>query len=187
DAAAVGAEERSMRVTKARLGRIKDLLRPQEGVTPLRHWLAVTPKLASKAKNWLQYTIGSRLERIRNTRKVSELRSEAAATKSSGSDLPFLQLYEVAHRQHEPNATLSNGEVVLFRATQGNGEPNDVPFQEIYADDLLGWQCHAQPPIRAIDVPGGHSSALQEPNVGELAKHMLTHMRSALIRFAKQG
>ena len=60
-------------------------------------------------------------------------------------------------------------------------------IREIYTDDLLGWQIHVQPTVTAIDVPGGHSSALQEPCVGVLAKHMQRCLRSVLIRHAKEN
>ena len=96
-----------------------------------------------------------------------------------------MQLYEVAHREHTAQGTFQSGSVVLFRATEGNGDPADTPFREIYADDLLGWQSHVQPTVQAIDIPGGHSSALQEPNVGFLAKHMQRCLRSLLIRHAE--
>ncbi|MGK0153139.1 MAG: acyl transferase domain-containing protein/thioesterase domain-containing protein [Neolewinella sp.] len=185
DAAAVGAEERSMRETKERLERIRGLFRPEPGASTLGHWIGVLPKLASKAKGWLTYAISSRLERRRNTRKVSELRVDSPEQAVAGSELPYLQLYEVAHREHALQGVFRGSSVVLFRATQGNGEQSDTPFREIYADDLLGWQRHVQTIVHVVDVPGGHSSTLQEPHVGELAKSMQTKLRSVLVSRAK--
>jgi acyl transferase domain-containing protein/thioesterase domain-containing protein len=187
DAPAIGAEERSLRVATARLERIRDLFRPDPGESAVAHWFAVLPKLAKKAYNWLTYTTGSRLERRRNAQKVKELRAQVFEAETQATELPFLQLYEVAHREHVANGIFRSGNVVLFRATQCNGDAADTPFREIYTDDLLGWQIHVQPTVTAIDVPGGHSSALQEPCVGVLAKHMQRCLRSVLIRHAKEN
>jgi len=185
DAPASGAEERTLRVASARLSRIRGLFRPSQGQSAIAHWLTVLPKLAKKTYNWLSYTIGSRLEQRRNAQKVKELRIQASESGTQPTELPFMQLYEVAHREHAAQGTFQSGSVVLFRATEGNGDPADTPFREIYADDLLGWQSHVQPTVLAIDIPGGHSSALQEPNVGFLAKHMQRCLRSLLIRHAE--
>ena len=185
DAAAVGAKERRLRVAQGRLERVRGLFRSADGESALRHWFAALPKLAKKANGWLRYTIGSRLERRRNARKVSQLRTQHSEPyQRPGSELPFLQLYGVAHREHVAHGVFSGGDVVLFRATQGNGDVADVPFCEVYADDLLGWRGLVQPNVALVDVPGGHSSALQEPNVGVLAKHMQSRIRSVLIRHA---
>ena len=116
---------------------------------------------------------------------MSQLRTQhSEPDQRPGSELPFLQLYGVAHREHVAHGVFSGGDVVLFRATQGNGDVADVPFCEVYADDLLGWRGLVQPNVAVVDVPGGHSSALQEPNVGVFAKHMQSRIRSVLIRHA---
>ncbi len=186
DAPAGRAKERSLRVAKGRLERIRDLFRPAQGTPKVAHSLAALAKLAKKAMRWLVYSISARRKRRRNSRRVSELRTEIAGSYGDEAKLPFLQLYEVAHREHVANGVFRGGQVVLFRTTQGNGDPDDTPFREIYDDDLLGWQGHAQPAVEAIDVPGGHSSALQEPNVGALAKHMQHYIRSQLLRHAAE-
>ncbi len=62
------------------------------------------------------------------------------------------------------------GELILFRATEGVN--NDEPYINRYGDPLLGWGQRASQGVRAYDVPGGHSSMLQEPNVQILASHM---------------
>jgi thioesterase domain-containing protein len=61
------------------------------------------------------------------------------------------------------------GDVVLFRATRGNGDPGDEPFIDVFGDPRFGWQRSIAGNIECIDVPGGHFSMLAEPNVDALA------------------
>ena len=62
--------------------------------------------------------------------------------------------------------------MVLYRASRGDGSGADEPYVDIYSDALLGWQSRVDGAIEAVDVPGGHSSLLQEPHVGALAEAM---------------
>ena len=179
DAADVAAEEKRFRIAKERLQRVRDLLRPEQGTASLRHWLSAAPKLVRKARNWLGYTIGSRLERRRDAAAVAAMRS-AEATPGSTSAPDFLRIYELAHREHRADGVLRAPVVALFRATSGSGAADDIPFREIYADPMLGWQARFERPVLAIDVPGGHTSLLQEPHVGILARDFTHVLRGAL-------
>jgi thioesterase domain-containing protein len=67
---------------------------------------------------------------------------------------------------------------VLFRATRGEGP--DEPYVERYADPLLGWGRRTSLGVRVCDIPGGHSSMLQEPNVRVLATRMQAYLDQAL-------
>jgi len=96
-------------------------------------------------------------------------------------------VYEQAHREHEARGVFDGGDVVLFRATQGDGTMSDQPFRELYADPLLGWASRVAEPLQVVDVPGGHSSALQEPHVATLAAEMQTAIERALKRARPQS
>ena len=65
-----------------------------------------------------------------------------------------------------------------FRATHGTGA--DEPYIERYADPLLGWGRRTSHGVHVYDIPGGHSSMLQEPNVRVLATHLQTCLDLAL-------
>jgi thioesterase domain-containing protein len=180
DAADVAARERRFRIARERLGRFLGTLRPQKG-EPV--WSVATekvPALVSKAANLVRYEIGRRLERKRNARKVAALRGHAQSQSAQTNDLGFIKLYEIAHKEHVAQGVLQGAEVVLFRATQGSGGVGDVPFKEIYADPVLGWRPRVNGPVHVVDVPGGHSSALQEPNVEALAHAMRKHIDVAI-------
>ena len=185
DAAAVGAQERSLRITKNRLARLYGVFSKREGESSIRHLIGVLPKIAKKTKNWLTYTVNERLQARRNKRKVTEVRQGTTDPTNQATELAYLQLYEIAHHEHVADGQLEHGKAVLFRATQGNGEIGDIPFREIYSDDLLGWQCHANQPLQVVDIPGGHSSSLQAPHVGMLAMEMQSCIRSLLVQRSK--
>ncbi len=171
DAADVDAEEITLRVTQDRLARIRRTFQPAEGESLVTHLGKALPVLAQKTKNFVTYELSTRIERAKNAKKVEELRKSEAAS-GDAPDIDFLKLYELAHREHEVHGVFQCGDVVLFRATEGDGTVGDVPFREIYADPLLGWGTRAARGVEAIDVPGGHSSALQEPHVATLAREL---------------
>jgi hypothetical protein len=72
--------------------------------------------------------------------------------------------YRASHRVRE--------QIVLFRATSGVGD--NEPVAQVYADPLLGWEARTAKGVRCIDVPGGHLSMLQEPDVAILADRLRT-------------
>ena len=124
----------------------------------------------------MTYQVSSRVERLRHARDVDRLREldgyEPPGGEATAPALAFLPMYQVAHRQHVPLGRLHGVDVVLYRASRGDGSGADEPYIDIYSDSLLGWEPRVEGAIEAIDVPGGHSSLLQEPHVGALAKAM---------------
>ena len=77
--------------------------------------------------------------------------------------------------RHAPG--IFNGKLLLFRATKADsaqmGEGfDDRPAIETIADPLLGWAHRATNGVEVVDVPGGHSSMLQPPNVTVLAEKL---------------
>lgn len=177
DAADVDAAERPFYVTRSRLRRIREVLK--EAACPAR-LLQIAPLLLGKIVNAAAYEIGSRLDRLRKQRAVDRMREGSAGNGKEEPNLSFLQLYEVAHRQHRPQGLLSNCRVILFRAMAGNGAADDIPFREQYSDCILGWGKRVAEEVRLVEIPGGHTSCLQEPNVGFLAEAMQTGINEAL-------
>jgi thioesterase domain-containing protein len=86
-------------------------------------------------------------------------------------------VYLFAEENYMP-AGLFDGNLALFRATHGEG--NDEPYIERYEDPLLGWGRRAIREVVVHDVPGGHSSMLQEPNVQVLAEQLQMAIDNAL-------
>src|SRR5262249_43410277 len=82
-----------------------------------------------------------------------------------------------AESQYRPKS-LFNGKLVLFRAT--SGEAGDQPFADRFDDPDLGWSSRATDGVQVLDVPGGHYSMLQEPNVAVLAAQMTHYIEMKL-------
>ncbi|PPE65560.1 type I polyketide synthase [Caldimonas caldifontis] len=189
DAADVHAEERPFRLAQNRLNRFLGTLNdPTAGSTLQRIGKAV-PKMLAKTKNFALYEVQSRLEQFQNARKVRAMRDQAQSADEpvlhAGEEdhgLDFLKMYEVAHKEHQPQGLFRGGDVVLFRAMKGDGSASDEAYVDIYSDPLLGWGPRVAGQISAYDVPGGHSSMLQEPHVSVLAQAMQTSIDAAVQR-----
>jgi thioesterase domain-containing protein len=78
-------------------------------------------------------------------------------------------VYKVAHRAHRPRGVLRHAQVVLYRASIGNGAPDDMPFFEQFRDPALGWNGRVEGGVDIVVVDGGHVTALREPHVNALA------------------
>jgi thioesterase domain-containing protein len=88
--------------------------------------------------------------------------------------IPVRTILVWAQAQYAPDTALQ-GDVLLIRATEKSsifdGTPiDDTPYVELYADPLLGWKHRVTADVKVCDVPGGHSSMLQEPNVQVMAE-----------------
>jgi acyl transferase domain-containing protein/thioesterase domain-containing protein len=183
DAADVHAQERPFRVMQDRLDRLLGVVSQGEGPTHKRIGSAILT-LTQKATNFAKYQLQSGLEQLQNSRKLKALRDhvEEGDAQVAAPDISFLKMYEIAHKEHTPTGVFSGGDVVLYRATKGDGSSGDVPFKDIYLGEVMGWEKRLAGEIIVTDIPGGHSSALQEPNVKVLAAQMQEHIASALAK-----
>lgn len=125
--------------------------------------------LFSKAKGFLAYRIESRVRRQLDRVAVATLRfclDNELPLPGWARNLPVRTVYLQAESEYRPRRVVRD-EIVLFRATEGEGA--EEPYVERYADPLLGWGPRTAAGVRAIDVPGGHGSMLQEPHVQAIA------------------
>src|SRR5262249_37240893 len=91
--------------------------------------------------------------------------------------IPVRAVYLFAEENYEPRGVF-RGDLALFRATRGTGD--DEPYIERYSDPLLGWGRRTSQGVHVYDIPGGHSSMLQEPNVRVLATRMQAYLDQVL-------
>jgi thioesterase domain-containing protein len=63
--------------------------------------------------------------------------------------------------------TLNASRVLLVRSREGTG--SDLPYRLLLEDEVFGWR-EVIRELDVIDVDGGHSTMLQEPNVEEIAR-----------------
>jgi len=91
-------------------------------------------------------------------------------------------VYETARAEYNP-ATFQ-GKLALWRATENliidDPAIDDTPAIQVTNDPLLGWGQRSTQGVETFDIPGGHSSMLQEPNVQIMAKTMQGCINSAL-------
>jgi acyl transferase domain-containing protein/thioesterase domain-containing protein/acyl carrier protein len=142
--------------------------------------LRALPSLFAKGARAARYELNTRWTRWVDARKVRRMRDQGGpddlADMQAPTVIPYLQLYEHAHREHDPGTQPLQGLVALYRATRGDGTPADQPYLERYGEPLLGWGSRVALPLEVTDVPGGHASLLQEPNVQKLADAMNQHL-----------
>ena len=84
-------------------------------------------------------------------------------------ELTVREIYDTAEAHYAPMPG-SVTSAVLFRARYGEGD--DTAYRQIYADGNLGWDGLARH-LTVVDVEGGHSSMLQEPDVKSLAEALV--------------
>jgi len=176
DGADVAAAEIPLRVARQRIGNLIGSLWPGAGQSFWSALARAAPILFRKLANLIGYEVSRRLQRLRTAKSLTAMQRGGPRE----LDLEFLAVYGAAHRQHIALGMLRGTEVVLFRATHGDGTAADLPFREVYRDPLMGWQQRVERPVRAVDVLGGHSTALQEPHVVFLAHEMQRTLDHAL-------
>ncbi|HUD29262.1 MAG TPA: KR domain-containing protein, partial [Novosphingobium sp.] len=168
DAADVEARKHRFGESRARMARVGAVLKSANPAEML-------PALVRKTWNLARWQVESRLREAHHRRTVRALRSgdrEVIGTLPETADgvaIPFLKLYEVAHKEHRPVGILHSTSVALFKAADDTGLPDDMPYRTVYRDFALGWGKRVREDIVILDVPGGHSSNLQEPHVETLA------------------
>jgi thioesterase domain-containing protein len=172
DAADTQAALKPYRETRQRLDRMAGELQRAQALSPLRRAVLITGRLAGKLRNYTLYLLGRILGGIRDTLRLRLatmwLDRRRAPPRALGG-VPVRTTYLFAARRYRPARQLE-GELVLFRATRGAGL--DAPFIEFFADPALGWGGRSSGGVSVIDVPGGHTSMLQEPNVRVLAERL---------------
>ncbi|MDX3899213.1 MAG: SDR family NAD(P)-dependent oxidoreductase [Sphingobium sp.] len=179
DAADVALAKRPFYITRMRLQRIRAL-------TGERNPVMLVPALVGRAANAVRWEITSRLQEARNRRTVQTIRRANAVADGTAADrqaedaIPFLKLYEVAHKLHRPTGMFEGGRVTLFKAMQGNGQKEDIAYRATYSDYALGWGRRVADDVTVVSVPGGHSSALQDPHVATLARLFQEAVDSAI-------
>jgi len=175
DAADVASAKRRFYITRQRAQRIRALAGQGNP-------LLLLPSLAVRMGNAVRWEISSRLQQARDRRTVQAIRAAGTDGGAGAAEetIAFLKLYEVAHKLHRPEGVFTGGNVTLFKAMQGNGAIEDIAYRDVYGDHALGWGKRVADDVTVIAVPGGHSSALQDPHVGTLARQFQGALDNAM-------
>lgn len=193
DAADVEAEEQAGLIANQRLSRLSSTFGEAQHMKPHQKAFYLTQKIAQKARNTLLYEAKSRAKNYRDRWRLKLFQSYLDQNRSLPEflqNIPVRTVLVHAQEHYVPSAVYQ-GEVVLFRATQADPSfegtaIDDQPYQEKYSDPLLGWGRRVTGNVVVYDVPGGHSSMLQEPNVQVMARAMQAYINQSLVHRSEQ-
>jgi FkbH-like protein len=180
DAADVGAPLKAWRFASQRARSFSTMFHGREAVGFFRSSILVATNALRKVKNLASYLVGHQLKSLRDEIRMRLFRfylDRGLQLPRPLQQIPVRAVYLFAEKNYQPKGVF-HGELVLFRATCGTGA--DEPYVERYADPLLGWGRRTSQDVHVYDIPGGHSSMLQEPNVRVLAARMQTYLDQAL-------
>lgn len=186
DAADVAAPKRIGRVAGQRFKSFSNSF-SQEQPLPLYQRLgSIVTKVSQKVTNLIAYEVKSRSLKLQNTVQMKLLRyylDQGQTPPQFLQNLTVRQVYTFAEQGYVPQGVFQ-GEVALFRATAGTGPIADEPWIEVYSDPLFGWEKRVTGGVKVFDIPGGHSSMLQEPNVQVMAEQMQAYIDAVLVHSA---
>jgi malonyl CoA-acyl carrier protein transacylase/thioesterase domain-containing protein len=176
DAADVEAIEVPHRQAKLRFERLASTFEEGKDRSAVRQSLNIVDAVLRKAWNFTRYQVECRVTAARDLTKMRLFQfclNLGLRIPSPLQGITVRTAYGFAKRRYRPS-TPFDGELLLLRAM--NGVEEDEAYQYRYIDPLLGWGPRATRGVRTFDIPGGHSSMLQEPNVQVLAKDLQAYL-----------
>jgi thioesterase domain-containing protein/acyl carrier protein len=171
DAPDVDAAVRPGFVARRRLRSFATAFDSEPGVPFAKHLMRSVERASQKVRGLIDYGHDSRAEHRRIQQLAQQLRERLDSGQALPAELSALtvrQIYFFARDGYHP-AQQYLGEVSLFRASVGDGSQEDTPCADMYSDTQFGWSSRVRGPVQVFDMPGGHASMLQPPNVQWLA------------------
>jgi thioesterase domain-containing protein len=180
DAADPQAAKQIGRVAGKRWASFSQSLKADRGDPPLQREGGRLLRAAKKIKNVALYSASSRAMKLASRVRFMRLRAaldRGLPVPRLAENLPVASVISFALKSYIPSRLLE-GRAVLFRATEGSGA--DEPFLFHYNDPLFGWGRRARSELDVCDMPGGHSSMLQEPHVAVMAERLTASLQPML-------
>ena len=172
DAADVAAPLKTWRFAQQRINSFSTVFRQDKTVRFDRRIASIATRAIRKARNLTTYLVGRRVTDLADDLRMRMFRAyldRGWPLPRALEGIPVRTVYLFAEKHYRPENRFA-GQLVLFRATSGEG--TDEPYIDRYGDPLLGWGRRATLGVQPYDVPGGHSSMLQEPQVQTLASRL---------------
>jgi amino acid adenylation domain-containing protein len=168
-----------------RLSSLSNILGTQSRVREKRSLAHLVTTIINKLKNLIVYETNIRIKRGKQKSQFMLLRyylDRGLKLPQFCRHIPVRTVYETARNEYNP-ATFQ-GKVTLWRATEkliiDDPAIDDTPAIHVTNDPLLGWGQRSTQGVETFDIPGGHSSMLQEPNVQIMAKTMQSCINAAV-------
>jgi thioesterase domain-containing protein/acyl carrier protein len=181
DAADVKAPLKPLHFANQRMHRFLSAVPHDRSALFSRRMFAVVATVLHKTKKLSTYTVARHLSLWRDEARMKVFQyfqNRGWRLPRALEHMPVRTVYLFAEKHYKP-MILFDGDVALFRATQGNGD--DEPYVTRYRDPVFGWGQRVTRRVEVYDVPGGHSSMLQEPHVGTLASQLQAAMDKCVI------
>jgi FkbH-like protein len=172
DSAAIGIAKQTKGVNEQRLNRFSSAFVQTGHLSVKDRLLEIIKTIQKKTSNVIIYESSQFIQRSKCYLLDFSLRYKLPLS-SLLENLGVNLIYSFAETQYT-FIDKFKGDILLFRATSGQGV--DQPFKEIYLDPLLGWSEQVSGIVHVIDIPGGHSSILQEPNVDKMREELENYL-----------
>ena len=139
-----------------------------------------------KVFNLVRYEITTKSKKLTDNLRIKLLRyccDRAHTIPKLCQNIPLRSIYIYAENDYaQEKSSVYQGQLTLWRATEKldleNLAIDDTPATFEVKDPLLGWGKQATQGIATHDIPGGHSSMLQNPNVQTMAQQLQTYIDS---------
>jgi FkbH-like protein len=172
DSASPTAHRKSGLVTARRFDRARELFTSKDSTLP---WPArareVISTAAARARNVARYEVeqsGRKLSEAFRFRLLQKFLSRGAPWPGWLPSLSVRAIVNQAEAMHSPSR-VRRAHVVLFRAIEAAGQPG---FRHLFEEPCFGWSEHVAGDFTTVDVPGDHSTLLQEPHVAAVAREL---------------
>jgi len=183
DAADVKATEKGGYILNQRIDRFSTIFHKSTKMKPHRQVLFLLNQLKQRTVNLISYEVRKNYETLRDQFQLVFFKyflDHDMQLPAFVKHIPVRNILALAREQYTPQR-LFDGEIQLYRATKrspifDNTPIDDTPYIERFSDPLLGWGKRATAGVQAYDIPGGHSSMLQEPNVQVIAEKIQSHI-----------
>ncbi|MBW4541848.1 MAG: amino acid adenylation domain-containing protein [Myxacorys chilensis ATA2-1-KO14] len=187
EAAEAEATKRTGYIANQRLKSLSTGLSGNDHLKPHKRLLYILNQIRKKTTNLTIYESQKRLGSIRDRIQLRLLRNyleRGLPVPKVLWGIPVRKVLLWAEQEHVAQGKFV-GEVLLFRATQKSSIfddtlVDDTPYVELYSDPLLGWGKRVTEKVQVYDIPGGHSSMLQEPNVQIMAEKIQAYFDTAI-------
>lgn len=177
DAATPQGVKRVGRIAQQRLARLNQAMSQTHDRSILARGAAVIAAVARKARNLALYELRTLRDSVSARFRFWVLKRVIDHGSRWPTVLPSMsaaQIYVILRSRYSA-PVLPGVPVLLLRASAGEGI--ETPYKEIYRDPELGWAQVADR-LEVVDVPGGHTSMLQEGNVDVVAGALLRQLPS---------
>ncbi|BAZ44104.1 amino acid adenylation domain-containing protein [Chondrocystis sp. NIES-4102] len=167
-----------------RMSSLSEAISKKSQMSKAKQIIYLLNTLTKKLKNLIIYEASVKLEATKQKLKIMLFRyylDRGLKLPQFCQNISVKNIYEKAREEYKPPTF--RGKLTLWRA-MGNTNAY-LPFDDTAAilvskDPYFGWGKRSTDGVESFDVPGGHSSMLQEPNVQILAEKMQAYIDFAL-------